>query len=373
MAFTATGDAGLRAIAVINQKGGCGKTTTTVNLAGALAQLGRKVLVVDMDPQAHATLALGVDPDEVDANLYEVLIDADGIAELPGVIRSVGDGLDLAPSGIVMTALEQRLTLDRAEDRSLRLCAALTAVAQRYDIALIDCPPNVGLLTMNALRAAHEAIVPVELSYFALHSVEKLLETVSLLAERAEHTLAVRLLATMFDGRTRYARDALTTLRKRFGVLCFDTVIRQNVSLRRAAERGQSVATFAPTSNGATDHTALAVEVLASEVCEDEFTDAFPSEPREVQTERTVEVEFRDERASDVRIAGDFNGWVPDKDVTSRFRSDGEQRVWTKVLTLTPGTYQYRYVVDGEWREDPKNPRGVPGRLGGRISLLVVS
>ncbi len=373
MATAETGPSGLRTIAIINQKGGCGKTTTAVNLGGALAQLGRKVLVVDVDPQAHATLALGVDPEEIDANLYEVLIDTEGAAELPGIIRPVSDGLDLAPSGIVMTALEQRLTLDRAEDRSLRLGAALATIARRYDIALIDCAPNVGLLAINALRAAQEVIVPVELSFFALHGVEKLLDTVSLLAERAEHSLRVRLLATLFDGRTRYAREALATLRKRFGALCFDTVIRQNVRLRQAAEKGQPIVTWSPRSNGALDYNALAVEVTADEISEDLFTDTFLAEPPPREPERTVEVHYRDERASDVRIAGDFNGWVPDKDVTSRVHSEAGERVWTKVLTLAPGTYQYRYVVDGEWREDPENPRGIPGRVGGRISLLVVS
>ncbi len=361
----------MRIIAIVNQKGGCGKTTTAVNLAGCLESDGARVLVVDLDPQAHATLALGIDPDDLSENLYEVLADPDGSERLEAVIQRVSERLHVAPSGIVLSAIEQKLAAEVAETRTERLAAALETVDHLYDYALIDCPPNVGILTFNALRAAGEVVVPLETSYFAIHGVQKLLETIALLSERVGHELSVRILPTLYDGRTRFARETLAEIRTLFKDLCFDTVIRANVKLRESARRGRPIIRFARAANGAVDYAALAVEVAASApgaAEEDEIAEVASA----VGVSREVVVQFRDARAADVRIAGDFNGWVPDKDVQSRVRAEGSDRVWTKILHLAPGRYQYRYVVDGEWREDPTNPNAVPGPVGGRSSVLVV-
>jgi len=357
----------MRTIAIVNQKGGCGKTTSAVNLAGCLELEGARVLVVDLDPQAHATLALGVDPEGVDENLYEVLAEPAGTDALARVIRPVGERLHVAPSGIVLSALEQKLAVDRSDGRTTRLAAALATVAERYDYALIDCPPNVGILTFNALRAAREVVVPLETSSFGIHGVQKLLETLALLADRIGHELSVRILPTLYDGRTRYARETLGEIRALFGDLCFDTVIRSNVKLREAARAGRPVARFARGANGALDYAALAVELAASLPAGLAETAA----PEEGPV-REVVVRFRDAAAAEVRIAGDFNGWIPDRGVSSLVEDEDGRRVWTKVLKLAPGTYQYRYVVDGEWRADPDNPRFVAGPVGGRNSLLVV-
>ena len=358
----------MRVIAIVNQKGGCGKTTTTVNLAGCLAADGARVLVVDLDPQAHSTLALGIDPETLDENLFEVLTDPDGAARLERVILEVTPQLALAPSSIVLSALEQRLAGERIETRTERLTSALAQLPDRFDYVLIDCPPSVGLLTFNALRAAGEVIIPLETSFFAIHGVQKLLETIGLLAERVGHELNVRVLPTLYDGRTRFARDTLARIRELFKDLCFDTVIRLNVKLREAAGRGTPICTYAPTANGSIDYSALAVEVAASAPAERAATlGAALAEPS-----REVVVRYRHPAANDVRIAGDFNGWVPDKGVRSLIESDGETRVWTKILRLPPGTYQYRYVVDGEWRDDPENPECEPNAVGGRNSVLVV-
>ncbi|MDP7572779.1 MAG: AAA family ATPase, partial [Myxococcota bacterium] len=157
----------MRVIAVVNQKGGCGKTTTTVNLAGCLANDGRRVLVVDLDPQAHATIALGIDPDAVDENLYDVLAEPGGEQRLNEILVKGCENIDVAPSGIVLSALEQQLGSELVETRTEKLRAALATLGETYDYALIDCPPSVGLLTFNALRAAGEVIVPLETSPFA--------------------------------------------------------------------------------------------------------------------------------------------------------------------------------------------------------------
>jgi len=254
----------MRTIAIVNHKGGCGKTTTAVNLAGCLAAQGRRVLLVDADPQAHATLALGINPDAIDANLYDVLAEPIGSARLEDVVLPVRDGLDLAPSGIALGALEPRLAGERLERRSEHLAAALAGASARYDFTLIDCPPNLGILTLGALRAAREAIIPVEMSFFAIDGVQRLHEAVSLLCERIKHTVRMQILATIFDGRTRFCRETLAELRQLFHSQCFDTVIRSNVTLREAAKRRLPIAWYAPTANGASDYAALAAEVQAA-------------------------------------------------------------------------------------------------------------
>jgi chromosome partitioning protein len=363
----------MRVIAIVNQKGGCGKTTTTVNLAGALAAEGHRVLIVDMDPQAHATLAMGLEPDDLEANLYEVLVEPAGAGRLDSIIIDVSESIDLAPSSIVLSALEQKLASERHDARTERLAAALDGLPPLYDFVLIDCPPNVGLLTFNALRAAGEVIIPLETSFFAIDGVQKLLETISLLSDRIGHRLHVRVLPTLYDGRTRYARNTLGEIRELFKELCFDSVVRLNVKLREAAKAGVPVSRYAPTAIGALDYASVAMELSASSP---EALQAIALERKGVTAEpgvaREVVVRFKDAAAGDVRIAGDFNGWVPDRGVRSLIASEGQTRVWTKVLTLEPGTYQYRYVVDGEWREDPANPQSAPGPTGQPNSILHV-
>ncbi|MBW2269063.1 MAG: AAA family ATPase [Deltaproteobacteria bacterium] len=354
----------MRVIAIVNQKGGCGKTTTTINLAGCLAADGHQVLVIDLDPQAHSTLGLGIDPENVDENLYDVLAEPGGDQRLNDILVDVEENLDLAPAGIVLSALEQRLASEPIETRAERLRAALAPLDGTYDYVLLDCPPSVGLLTFNALRAASEVIVPLETSQFAIHGVEKLLETIGLLVERIGHDLTVRVLPTLYDGRTRYARETLGKIRERFKDMCFDTVIRSNVKLREAAARGVPIVRYARSANGAIDHSALAVELEALGLLAGDELPSLDEAPREVV------VRFRDQQASDVRIAGDFNGWVPDKGVRSLIESEGGTRVWTKILQLPPGRYEYRYVVDGEWREDPDSSETLPTGLA--RSVLVV-
>jgi len=364
----------MRVIAVVNQKGGCGKTTTTVNLAASLAADGARVLAVDLDPQAHTTIALGVDADELDENIYEVLVDADGADQLASVIVNVGERLDLAPSGIVLSAIEHKLAAQADEAPTERLSNALDRLVTPYDYVLIDCPPAVGMLTFNALRAAREVIVPLETSYFAIDGVQKLLETIGLLSDRIGHELTVRILPTMYDGRTKYARQTLGEIRELFKDLCFDSVIRINVKLREAAQHGKPINRFASSSNGASDYAALALEVEATPPESQLPAIASTAERAPSASEvREVVVRFRDASAGDVRIAGDFNGWIPDKGVRSVIESTGQTRVWTKILQLPPGTYQYRYVVDGEWREDPGNPESVPSASGRRNSVLVIA
>ena len=361
----------MRTISIVNQKGGCGKTTTAVNLAGALSADGFSVLVIDMDPQAHASMALGINPEEIEENLYEVLIDPSGADRLDRIIVNASRGIDLAPAGIVLSALEQKLAAENQEARTERLAGALEASKKEYDFALIDCPPAVSLLTFNALRASQEVIVPLETSSFAVDGVQKLLETLALLMERVGHTLSVRVLPTLYDGRTRYARETLGEIRALFGDLCFDSVIRLNVKLREAAQEGVPIGLWAPKANGALDYASVAMEVAASPSAGVAHATSADS-AQEAGESREVVIEFRDSDASDVRIAGDFNDWIPDRDVLSRVEAEGRTRVWVKVLSLPPGDYQYRYFVDGQWRVDPENKNSSPGPMGQTNSVLHV-
>lgn len=364
----------MRSIAVMNQKGGCGKTTTIVNLAGCLAAEGHRVLVVDMDPQAHATLGLGIDPEEVDLNLYEVLSeDPENASPLEEIICPAADHLDVAPSGVILSALEQKLAAEGARGRTERLAAAIDRLDTDHEFVLIDCPPNVGILTFNALRAAQEVIVPLETSYYAMHGVAKLLETIGLLEDRLGHELSIKLLPTLFDGRTRFAKRALVEIRETYKDLVFDTVIRQNVRLREAAQRGIPIAKLDRRCYGYVDYMSLALEVLFDRddaVEEELILPDLEENDAALAGDKGVVFTYKNPAARDVQLAGDFNDWVPDKHVETRQTRNG---TWEKVVRLGPGVYQYRYFVDGEWQADPSNPRRVSGPAGGINSVLIIS
>jgi chromosome partitioning protein len=363
----------VRSIAVVNQKGGCGKTTTVTSLAGCLAEEGQRVLVVDMDPQAHATIGLGIDPEAIDENLYEVLAEPDSAAALEEIVLESQPGLEVAPSGIILSALEQKLAAEGIAGRTERLALALDKLPDPYDFVLIDCPPNVGLLTFNALRAAREVIVPLETSFYAMHGVSKLLETISLLEDRIGHELRIKLLPTLFDGRTRFAKRALEEIRETYKDLVFDTVIRSNVRLRESAQRGVPISKLDKRCYGFVDYMSLALEILFDREAELEEPIEPPvldAEPLMTAGEKGVVFTFRDPGANAVQLAGDFNNWVPDKNVETRKAPNG---TWEKVVRLGPGVYQYRYFVDGQWVPDPSNPRRVEGPAGGVNSVLVIN
>jgi len=363
----------MRTIAVMNQKGGCGKTTTVVSLSGCLAVEGHRVLVVDMDPQGHATLGLGIDAEELDQNLYEVLAEPpETAARLEDVIVKAAPNLDVAPSGVILSALEQKLSAEGVRGRTERLSHVLSRLETPYEFVLIDCPPNVGILTFNALRAAEEVIVPLETSYFALHGVAKLLETIALLEERIGHQLSIRILPTLFDGRTRFAKRALAEVRATYKDLVYDTVIRNNVRLREAVQRGITIAELDRRSYGFVDYMSLALEILfeRDEELRSLVQEVAAPNPVAQVDEKGVVFTYKDPQAQLVQLAGDFNSWVPDHDVQTRHGPDG---TWEKIVRLGPGVYQYRYFVDGEWHPDPSNPRRVEGPAGGVNSVLIIS
>lgn len=260
----------MRTIVVINQKGGVGKTTTVVNLGAALAARGNDVCLIDMDPQSHLTLHLGIEPGTPDVSMYDVLT-AD--AQLSSAIVKIAANLWLAPAVIDMAAAE--IELAGTIGREQILLDRLAAHQRGYDFVMIDCPPSLGLLTLNALAAAEEVFIPLQPHFLALQGLGKLLETVSLVQRRINPKLRVSgVILCMYDSTTRLAAEVLADLQAFFArarlapspwaqTRIFTTVVRRNVTLAEAPSHGRTIFDYAPNSHGAEDYNALAEEILA--------------------------------------------------------------------------------------------------------------
>ena len=253
----------MKTIAVVNQKGGCGKTTVSINLASTLAGMDQRILLVDMDPQSHCAVGLAVPEQQIEQSIYDVLISRsrNEPMKLSEILWQISDGLELAPASIDLSAFEQQMA--GIAERECSLKDALDEVKDEYDYTIIDCPPAVGLLTFNALRAATDIVVPVETGYFALHGLSKQLETLSLLCRRTNQEVNVKILATLYDIRTKMAREILADLRNHFGDKMFDTIITFNTKIKEASSFGQPISDYDPASKGHRDFRSLATEIIS--------------------------------------------------------------------------------------------------------------
>ncbi len=253
----------MRTIAVVNQKGGCGKTTVAINLASALAEIGKRVLLVDMDPQAHCAVGLAVPEEQIELSIYDVLISKsrNEPLRLTEILWQISDKLELAPASIDLSAFEQQMA--NLPERECSLKNVLDEVKNEYDCTIVDCPPAVSLLTFNALRASNNVIVPVETGYFALHGLSKQLETLSILCKRCSQSVQVNVLASMYDIRTKMGREILAELRAHFGDKMFRTVINFNTKLKEASSFGQPINEYDPSSKGQRDFRSLAEEIIS--------------------------------------------------------------------------------------------------------------
>lgn len=362
----------MRIISVANQKGGCGKTTTAVNLAASLANNNRKVLLIDLDPQAHASLGLNI---KANLTIYNVLSKlTNKKARLEEIIQKVTASFDIAPSGIVLSTLEQELSGEIG--RESRLLEILSNFNGNYDYCLIDCPPNLGILTINAIRASKEIIIPVEPSRFALEGVNQLIEIIHLIKDRLNHNVIYKVLVTNFDSRLRHSFKVLDQIRSAFKNKLFSNIIHVNVKLKEAQSQGTFVLNYDKYCRGTKDYFSLSREIITEE------TVLPAAAKKEIILEKKLNAILKENlpdlkeviltltapEAKEVYLVGDFNGWQQDNASLMK-RENG---MWRKNLRLKSGTYHYRFVVDGIWTEDQNNPKKETNPFGQMNSLLMV-
>lgn len=385
----------MRIIAIANQKGGCGKTTVAINLAACLAREGRRTLLVDMDPQSHCALGLAVPEEQIELSIFDVLIggNGDGAVDVSRTIWQITSNFDLVPSRTDLSQLEPRLHDE--PDREVRLARVLATVADRYDFAIVDCPPHIGLLTCNAFRAASEVIIPVDTGYFSLQGLTKQLDALRELENRYGHRVRVRVLANQYDVRTKLGREILGELKRKFDSLMCQSFINFNTKLKEGASFGQPITEYDPGSMGFRDFVRLARELIADEEgrpAADSIMDqadelASRAErllatsrpllgPRGIAVENGVassheEIQAKIDRIYGVRqtdegtlfvtrapgaervcLAGDFNNWSPEATPMDRQEASAD---FQTLLKLKPGRYRYRLVIDGIWSQDPFN------------------
>ncbi len=247
-------------IAMCNQKGGVGKTTSTINMGAALAQFGRKVLLVDLDPQGALSAGLGIGHEELDITVYNLLVDSSQ-SVLDAIHHSSVDGLDVVPANIDLSAAEIQLVNEVGREQAL--ARALRPVMKDYDVIIVDCQPSLGLLTVNALCCADSVIIPVESEYFSLRGLALLMDTVEKVKDRLNFRLEILgILVTMFDRRTLHAREVMERLVEAFGEKVFDSVITRTVRFPETSVAGEPITTWAPSSSGAVQYRNLAAEVV---------------------------------------------------------------------------------------------------------------
>lgn len=357
----------MRTISIANQKGGCGKTTTAINLSACLAHRGKRVLLIDMDPQGHVALGLNIDTRDRENTVLSILaLSNDSRVSLTDISENISENFDVVPADISLSTLDQQLSM--VEGRESRLKHAIRRIYSLYDIVVIDCPPSLGLLTFNALIASSEVLVPIEMSLYSLHGISRLMEIIASIKTKTGHDIHTKVFGTIVDKRTRISREVLENMRNHFSDSMFETVIRSNVTLKEAAGYGKPIIDYSNKASGSKDYMKLAKEVIL----EKRTGYKLPVEDDAsmfLQSNMERQFTYYGPDAKSVKIGGSFNDWNPgDEFLMER----DEYGTWTKSIILEPGTYQYKFVVDGEWVEDRNNTNYINNAYGGNNSVLEI-
>jgi len=338
----------MKVISVVNQKGGCGKTITAVNLGWAMSLLNYKVLLIDLDPQAHATFSLNLSPTQTITDAFDLFLQNRPVP-FDEIITSRSSNLSVFPSSLGLAAIEQKLT---TQDDKLELLRTLLGKTNAFDYCIIDCPPNLGTLTINALVASHFCLIPLGMCNFSLRGVELLGDILGMIKNFKGTSPAAFYLLTQFDQRSRFSRHFLKNIKTTLGTSLLKTVIRTNVTLKEAASLGKAVFEHDPHSRGASDYLSLAKEVA-----------------KVTKGVSVVRFLLEGSELSDVYIVGDFNGWRADKSYQLKQVDD---KSWAIDLPLRKGKYRYKFLANNEWINDPDNTFTEDDTFGGHNSVIFI-
>ena len=338
----------MKVMSVINQKGGCGKTISAVNLAAGLSKKDHKVVLIDLDPQGHATFALGSQPTMTIADVLEKFVEGKTIPA-DDMLNAVSKNFSLIGSSIGLASLEHKLSLH--QDKLRILSFFIADRLSEFDYVIIDCPPNLGVLTLNALMASSYSLVPLMACDFSLRGMEILKNILIMVKEFDNSCPTSFFMLNQVENRSRFSREFIGKVKERFGKLLLNSMIRTNVHLREAASRGKNIFDYMPKSRGAEDFSALTkeIETITSK-----------------QNWASLFLKGRD--LSDVYVVGDFNNWKKTEDYKlNQVGSD----LWSINLSLEKGTYRYKFVVQNKWFPDPYNKLTESDHFGGRNSLII--
>jgi len=349
--------------------------------------------LIDLDPQAHATLGLNVNDQNSLYNCISKLTPHK--LRIKDIIKAVDKNFDIVPSNVLVGTLEQELADEIG--RELKLVDIINEIKDSYDYILIDCPPSLGFLTVNAIRASDEIIIPVETSRFSMQGVDHLMDIANLIRERLNHPVKAKVLITMFDSRLRHSFTMLGKMKEKFSGMLFDTIVHTNVKLKEAAVMGEAVIKYDKYCRGTKDYMCLAREILTidrhpslpeiklppkqePEPVQQQAADlaAAPYEPsqrmQELIQKETGEFlsatafALKAPQAKSVYVTGSFNDWSLDESC----RMSNNEGVWSLKVNLKPGTYRYQFIVDGQWQEDPANTNVERNSFGDINSLIEV-
>ncbi|MBU2541672.1 MAG: AAA family ATPase [Candidatus Omnitrophica bacterium] len=367
----------MKILSFVNQKGGCGKTTSAVNLAWAISNKDYQTLLIDLDPQAHATFSLAVEPKFTTADLFENITNNSKIdyQDFADFLISRTKNLWVLGSSIGLSAIETSLT---SQDYKLDILRELLeSISSNFDCCVIDCPPNLGILTLNALIASNYALAPLGICELSLKGVENLNNIMTLLRKHNQKIPELFYLATQLDRRYKFSYKFIDKLKNELGDKLLSTMIRTNIRLREAAAEGKSIYEFNSASRGAQDYSQLADELEIIMQLERKET-ATPEvvieeEAREIKNrideDSGIKLFFKGRHLNEVFVVGEFNSWC--KDNNFKLKKVDEEN-WCITLPLKKGTYPYKFIADGRWISDPENPLREKDPFGGENSILLV-